>query len=235
MKNSYLKNTNIIETIGLITKYNTVRFQSDLQYDIESIQQRIQAPEREQNFLWISRQNGTHLLSERDVFIRGTASYHTFQSVSEGNPPPQLYLLELKYQDNEGIKGNITQIDYPFMAKFAEVHGQNPTAVLINWQNLQEPFSLSYEQYLTQTRGLVGKYGPIEYVEYQVEREPVLQSVLAQNRANTMSVAFTMERDVHIFNVEQYCQKIYKDIPNYNPYYEEEHNDCAEEDDRFER
>ena len=64
-------------------------------------------------FFWLTRRNGTPCYQEKDVYMKGTAPHSAWNA--NGNSAdghPMAFLLELQNRTENGVRGNIFEIDY---------------------------------------------------------------------------------------------------------------------------
>ncbi|MFI3249744.1 MAG: hypothetical protein R3Y07_02115 [Eubacteriales bacterium] len=138
MKYPYLSNVDVLDVMEKITKLNTIRFQSDFAYDVETVEEHFQTRELEQNFYWVSRRDGTSLSSERESLMRDTSGFNSLKAWYSSSNPSNLYLLELKYQKDERIYGNLIGLHYPQIATFSQENALRNFAFIPNEPRLQK-------------------------------------------------------------------------------------------------
>ena len=109
------KDIDIIEFMERVVQGHTRHYQSDLQIDVEVLQKVAGcAEQQERTFIWMCRTLGTWLLSERDVFLRGTSENNIFTFYMEQTNDPVL-IFSIKVIGVKGgcIIGDIYPLDYP--------------------------------------------------------------------------------------------------------------------------
>jgi hypothetical protein len=119
------ENVDIVAALGAVVELNTEHYKSDFKYDIETFKEAARNPDGENNrFLWFSRHSGTHCLQEREVYIRDTSAFNTWNAYGTLLGSPDFYrpvIVEdriLAYAVNitgieKGrVKGDLYELDY---------------------------------------------------------------------------------------------------------------------------
>ena len=79
MRTPVLKNVDVISTLRAIMDANTKSYKSDFDYDIENLKTVAKNPEcKNRSFFWMSRNCGTWLFKEYDIFLKKSAAYNTW-------------------------------------------------------------------------------------------------------------------------------------------------------------
>lgn len=220
MEFPYLENVDLKNLLERITNLHTVAYKTDLQYDLESMEEAMDRNDRTENLLWISRRNGTNLFGERDVFLKETRSHNAFQSYCTRYDTPLLFLLQLKHRENHKLIGNATQLYYPQVAAFVGGNAQTCSHVLVESSAFEEAKSFSFQSYMENQEDIYATFGPFTSVQYKVDDEPNLQSLIAQNRANTIGLSKETTVSQYLSELQDYCQELYKDVEDYAPFEE---------------
>jgi hypothetical protein len=119
------EDVDIIAALGAVVELNTEHYKGDLKYDIEMFKDAVKNPDGESNrLLWFSRHSGTHCLQEREVYIRDTSAFNTWNAYGKMLGSPDFYrpvIVEdriLAYAvkvtgiENGRIKGDLYELDY---------------------------------------------------------------------------------------------------------------------------
>jgi hypothetical protein len=119
------ENVDVLATLGAVVEINTEHYKSDFKYDIAHFKEAAKHPDGENNrFLWFSRHSGTHCLQEREVYIKDTSAYNTWNAYGKllGSPDfyrPVIiddrilaYAVTITGADKGRIKGDIYELDY---------------------------------------------------------------------------------------------------------------------------
>lgn len=174
-------NVDVIQSLQSIMKQVTAFYRSDFEYDRKNILKAAQAenPERK-NLLWLCRTNGTHLHTERDVFIKGTASHNNVQFYHNDCKSEQvvLYSIEITGIKNGVVRGNLYERD---RHQYAELAGRNASPYTdisvscIDGHTERIP-QKDYDGYTE--RDIKYSHGAILEVRNEAEDESVVQGAL---------------------------------------------------------
>ena len=115
MKLQKFENVDVIASLEAIMKQNTAFYQSDFDIDKQILQKAAVSPVPEdKRLLWFSRPSGTCCFRERDVFLKDTRQHNTWRFYGEQTRDTILaYAVELTGTEQEKIKGNLYELDYP--------------------------------------------------------------------------------------------------------------------------
>lgn len=174
-------NVDIIASLQAIMGQVTVYYQDDFEYNRKTILKAAQAGNPEQlNFLWLCRTNGTYLHQERDVFIKGTASYNNVQFYHHDCQSEQvvLYSVEITGIKNGVVRGNLYECDRRQYAELAGRSASPYTDVSITCLDGHME-QMPHEQYNSDVvRNLTNYHGKILEVRHEAEDESVVQGAL---------------------------------------------------------
>lgn len=104
-------NVDVIGTLRTIMESNTKYYQTDFQYDIETLTQAAANPKADKHFIWLSRESGTELYLERSVYISGIHANHAWKHY-EGYDNICAYIIDLINFENDIVWGNIFELDH---------------------------------------------------------------------------------------------------------------------------
>ena len=115
MKLQKFENVDVVASLEAIMKQNTAFYQSDFEIDKQILQKAAISPIPEgKRLLWFSRPSGTCCFRERDVFLKDTRQHNTWRFYGEQTHDTILaYAVELTGTQQEKIKGNLYELDYP--------------------------------------------------------------------------------------------------------------------------
>ena len=97
------ENVNIIEALRKIMLHNTEHYQSDFEYDIKSLQEAAEDSEGSRHFLWLSRGCGTWCFEERDVYIRNTHAFNTWDYYNNSSENVKAFAVEIERLQNKAV------------------------------------------------------------------------------------------------------------------------------------
>jgi hypothetical protein len=119
------ENVDIVAALGAVVELNTEHYKSDFKYDIEMFKEAAKNPDGDNNrLLWFSRHSGTHCLQEREVYIKDTSAFNTWNAYGKllGSPDfyrPVIvedrilaYAVNITGIENGRIKGDLYELDY---------------------------------------------------------------------------------------------------------------------------
>jgi len=107
------KEVDIIAFLREIMQANTQHYQSDFQYDIDSLQAAAAASEAEnRSLLWMSRPSGTWCFKEREVFLKNTNANQIWQFYDYEADKIKAYRVEVCGRQGDKVFGNIYPLDY---------------------------------------------------------------------------------------------------------------------------
>lgn len=175
-------NVDVIASLQAIMGQVTVFHQSDFEHDRKSILKAAQAVNPEQkNLLWLCCTNGTYLHTERDVFIKRTASYNSVQFYSkEGclEDDVRFYAIKITGEKNGVVRGNLYECDrhqYAELAAQAASPLTDETVIFQSRSCVRVPHQeFDHDKY----RDLEYDYGKIVEVRHEAEDESAVLGAL---------------------------------------------------------
>jgi len=116
----------IVAALGAVVELNTEHYKGDFKYDIERFKEVARNPDGENNrLLWMSRHSGTWCYPERDVYIKDTAAFNTWNGYAKILGDVNSYLstvvvqdrilafaVNIKGMENGRVKGDLYELDY---------------------------------------------------------------------------------------------------------------------------
>jgi len=174
-------NVDVIASLQSIMEQVTVYCRADFDIDRGTITRAALSEEPEKrNLLWLCRQGGTHLHTERDVFIKGTKSHNNIQFYHRDcqSEKAVLYSVEITGVKNGVVRGNIYERDRHQYAELA-FRGASPytdvTLTFISGRELRIP----QKDFVYPTQqDLEYEHGKIMEVRNEPEDESVVQGAL---------------------------------------------------------
>ena len=139
------ENVDVEQCLRSVMERNTKHYQSDFEYDVGSMERIAQTkhPERTPLF-WMSRPSGTWCFRERDVFIRDSDAFYTWQFYKDTRDTILAYTVEITGMEGAAIKGNLYTQDYRAMAEHIERTALPAAAVIVQFEGQSEPMEFSY-------------------------------------------------------------------------------------------
>lgn len=180
------ENVNVIETLRKIMLHNTEHYQSDFEYDIARLQKAAEDSRGSRNFLWLSRGFGTWCFEERDVYIRNTHAFNTWDYNKFSNENVKAFAVEIEALQDKAVIGHVFELDYKahiedvrkscFNAQSIVVASRHPDG---NGRCIR---SFNVDEYNNNWYSIGQRYGEIETLRYEVDDEQRLQDVLCKAR-----------------------------------------------------
>ena len=119
------ENVDIVAALGAVVELNTEHYKGDFKYDIEQFKEAAKHPDGDNNrLLWFSRHSGTHCLQEREVYIKDTSAFHTWNAYGKLLGSPDFYrpvvvedrilayAVNITGVEKGRIKGDLYELDY---------------------------------------------------------------------------------------------------------------------------
>lgn len=179
------ENVNIIEALRKIMLHNTEHYQSDSEYDIKSLQEAAEDSEGSRHFLWLSRGCGTWCFEERDVYIRNTHAFNTWDYYNNSSENVKAFAVEIERLQNKAVIGHIFELDYRAHIEDVRKNCLNAQAVEVVFKHPDSSNGyirrFDIDEYNNNWYTIGQRYGEIETLRYQVSDEFKLQTIL--NRA----------------------------------------------------
>ncbi len=180
------ENVNIIEALRSIMVHNTEHYRSDFEYDITRLQKAAEDSRGSRCFLWLTRGCGTWCFEERDMYIRNTNAFNTWDYYNNSSENCKAFAVEIEALQGKTVVGHVFELDY-------KAHIEDVRKNCFNAQSIETVF-----KHPDSNNGFIRKfdidecnnnwysigqhYGEIETLCYQVADEQRLQDVLCKAR-----------------------------------------------------
>ena len=89
-------NVNLIRSLRQIMEHNTEHYQSEFDCDIAGLQNATRDSKGGRHFLWFSSGCGTWCFEERDVYIRNTHAFNTWDYYNHSSENAKVFAVEIK-------------------------------------------------------------------------------------------------------------------------------------------
>ena len=108
------ENVDILKSLNAVMHTKTKYYKSDFKYDVETFKKAAESQKPEdKNYIWLSRESGTHCLRERDVFFKNSSQNNTLCFFAEQSRENILaYAVEVSGMEQGKLKGNIYELNY---------------------------------------------------------------------------------------------------------------------------
>lgn len=195
------ENVDIIAALGAVVELNTEHYKGDFKYDIERFKEAARNPDDENNrFLWLSRQSGTWCFPERDVYVKGTSAFNTWNGHATllGSPdfyqtvvvPDRIlaYAVNITGIENGRVKGNLYELDFR-----DHIRQLNKTALPVHSVSVKyadgTAFQMPYAEHNAKHEQLYHQHGQITSYRADPEDTGALRDILQQVRDKRESEA----------------------------------------------
>lgn len=138
-KGTKFMNIDILKVMQTIADSYVKHYQSDFDYDVQTLREAVLNPERKQRaFVWLCRECGTWLLDERDVFIKESHGYSVFTYYAEQTRDKILaFIVEVLNLNGDTVKGNIFCLSYADYYKHVCKAAVQAGSIIITYENGQ--------------------------------------------------------------------------------------------------
>lgn len=188
----------IVKSLQEIAEKNTVFHKADFLIDKQILKKAAESTSLDdKNYIWISREKGTHCFNERNSFIADTPEYNKFMFYK--NQDVLAYSVEIKEMQDNVIKGNIYEIDYLSQCLFRQKNCSLLENITVTFENGNKQV-FSSEEYFQNVEQLQQKYGQIKEVHYESKQELQTKRVLETLQQQKE----TTQRG----NIKQYIQRL---------------------------
>jgi hypothetical protein len=209
------ENVDIVAALGAIVELNTEHYKSDFKYDIDTFKIAARNPDGENNrLLWFSRHSGTHCHLERDVYIKDTAAYNTWNHYAKLLGSPEFYrpvIVEdriLAYAvnitgfENGRIKGDLYELDYRDHIRQLDKHALPRHTVTAKYEDGTE-LTMPYAEHDARRERLYYQHGQITDYQHHPEDAALLRDTLKTARDKRENEARPATFKVRVHNPKQ--------------------------------
>lgn len=174
------KGIDIIAFLREILKANTQNYQSDFQYDIETLQAAAEASEAEnQSMLWMSRPSGTWCFKEREVFLHNTAASQTWQFYDYEADKIKACRVEICGRQGDKVFGNVYPLNYrEHLERVKRLSIPAVRAVFLLADGTE--MTLTFDNFADDYRRMVSEHGVPLNTHYAPASERRLAEILRQ-------------------------------------------------------
>ncbi|MCI8645051.1 MAG: hypothetical protein HFG79_16585 [Lachnospiraceae bacterium] len=201
------RDVDVLKTLQKIMEHNTEYYQTDFQYDRETLTDAAKDRNAPKRFFWLTRRGGTHCFMEEHVYLKETSQHNSWNSYgSSRGEHPRTFWVELQGQDMEedGVRGSIFEIDYQKHLDYLSTHSVTPDWVDIVFQNRPGYQTFGFQEYWENWQSIGQEYGRVENVNYGVKDPELFHQTVLEGREIFLGDAREME-------VEDYVKLIDKE------------------------
>ena len=174
------KNIEIIAFLREILQANTQHYQSDFQYDIDSLQAAaLESKAENRSWLWMSRPSGTWCFKEREVFLQNTTANQTWQFYDYEADKIKAYRVEVCGRQGDKVFGNVYPLDYrEHLERVRKLSIPAVKAVYLLADGTT--MSLTFDNFVADYRRMVAEHGVPLNIRYAPASEMRLANILRQ-------------------------------------------------------
>lgn len=202
MAKAILKNVDIIDTLQKITDNNTSNYSSDFEYDKQTL---IGGSSDRAGYFWMSRNSGTWMFPERDVYILQTSSHNTWSAYSEKNDNVKAFFVEVQRISEGKAYGDIIELDYEKHLDYLVMNTVKPKEVRLTFKDSMRNFSMN--EYNTNFGSIRDRYGLVVDKTFLTEHENNLRYIISMARLKLAEEA--VPTDVDSF-METFKEKLFE-------------------------
>lgn len=157
-------NVDVQECLRSVVEENTLYYKTDFEYDIGGLKEAGHHPHG-RHFLWLSRESGTYLFDERQVFLTPSAANHSW--LYYRNHPDEVRAFYVQVEDiRDGRpRGSLIALDYPAYCKLVDEYALPAETVRITFNDgYQRSFPVN--EFAENRQAFSDKYSHYYQVEY---------------------------------------------------------------------
>lgn len=173
------KDIDIIAFLSEILQANTQNYQSDFQYDIDTLQAAAASDAKNRSLLWMSRPSGTWCFKEREVFLQNTSANQTWPFYDYQADKIKAYRVEVCGRQGDKVCGNVYPLNY--REHLERVKKMSIPAVKADFLLPDGiTITLTFEDFAADYRRMVSEHGEPLNTHYVPSSEMRLAEILRQ-------------------------------------------------------
>lgn len=178
------KDMDVEASLRTVMERNTEHYQSDFEYDKARFLRAAQSENAEDKTLyWLSRPSGTWCFRERDVFLRDSEAFLTWQHYKDSGDSILAYTVEITGMENGRVMGTLYTQDYRAMAEHIDRAALAADTVTIQFEGSDMTFQYRYEDYSQRRYSIHDQHGRAEVFQLNPADPDALRSILQNERA----------------------------------------------------
>lgn len=179
------ENVDVEACLRAVMERNTEHYQSDFEYDKASFLRAARSGSAEDKTLyWMSRQCGTWCFQERDLFIRESEAFYTWQSYKDSSEPILAYTVEITGLMDGKAVGTLYTQDYRAQLERLDRAALTAATVTLQFEGSPDPFQFDYRDYHDHRGSIHDKHGRAETYRINPEDPAQLRALLQTERAS---------------------------------------------------
>lgn len=201
------KNVDIIDALRNIVKLNTENYQSDFNYDVF----RLKTDTGKDYFYFITRESGTWLFNEEDVYKVNSHANTTWKYYANNAENVKVYAVEVTDRSKDSVYGNIYEMDYIKSLEDIKANEKPIQYVDIVYDG-DKKLSVDYDTFNSNYQSLALKLGNIKSYSYVAKDEEELSYHLKINHSmrEKQCKPFDIDRYINSLNSSKLAKAGYK-------------------------
>ena len=176
------ENMDIITTLESVMQQNTRHYQSDFEYDKISFHKAAESENSEEKvLLWMSRDAGTWCFQEREILIKDSEAFSTWNYYSDSSENIVAFQVEVRKVQDGKVIGNLYEIDYHGHLEQLK-HASVPASTVLLTFGDGSQHRFDYEYYKERSGRISQKYGEITDFRLDPENPDIIKQLIAQNQ-----------------------------------------------------
>jgi hypothetical protein len=209
------ENVDIVAALGAVVELNTEHYKGDFKYDIEMFKEAAKHPDGDNNrLLWFSRHSGTHCLQEREVYIRDTSAFNTWNAYGKllGSPDfyrPVIvedrilaYAVNITGVEKGRIKGDLYELDYRDHIRQLDKLALPLHTVTAVYKD-GAAFTMPHKEHDAKHMSFYHQHGQLQTLKHHPEDAGALRDILQQVRDKREKEATPAAFKVRVQNPKQ--------------------------------
>jgi len=201
------KNVDVIEALRNIVKLNTENYQSDFNYDVL----RLKTDTGKDYFCFMTRESGTWLFNEEDVYRVGSHANTTWKCYANNAENVKVYAVEVTDRSKDSVYGNIYEMDYIKSLEDIKANEKPIQYVDIVYDG-DKKLRVDYVTFNSNYQSLALKLGNIKSYSYVAKDEEELSYHLKINHSmrEKQCKPFDIDRYINSLNSSKLAKAGYK-------------------------
>lgn len=202
--NAAFCDVDILATLQTIMEHNTDFYQTDFQYDKDSLREAAEDRNGARQFFWMSRKSGTWCVKERDVYIRNTSSHNTWNYYGGSRDErPKAFWINIHGVDNDKrIMGDVLEMDYQKHLDYLCTNSLDPVAIEVVFKSPNDVRAFDYQEYQQNWQSIGQRYGTPERSQFMVSDSHELARVAIEARHQFWDATETMTVEDYVKRLE---------------------------------
>ena len=184
------------ECLRRVVEENTVHYRTDFEYDIRELKNAAYNGYHK-DFLWMSRESGTHLLGDNHVFLKGVSEHNSWLNYRTHPEEVKAFFVHVEGIRDGKPHGYLAEIDYLEHCRQVEQMAIPPSIVKVDFTDGQRRI-FDYAYYNQNRQSIQDEFGRAFRMEYDA---PGLDDLMYHIR-------YRIKTDLEPTDFEDYMREI---------------------------